>query len=77
MAYFSCPCCSQKTFIFGENGCSKLSSSLGIDLIGEIPLYPSICSKSDQGTPIVVSEPNHEASIAFIGMAKLLKEKFK
>ena len=75
MAYFSCPCCSEKSFIFGKNGCSKLSTSLGIDIIGEIPLVPSICSNSDQGTPIVVSEPNHEISIAFIDMAKILKDK--
>jgi ATP-binding protein involved in chromosome partitioning len=75
MSYFTCPCCSEKTYIFGKDGCSKLVSSLGIDLLGEIPLYPLICSKSDQGTPIVVSEPLHPVSLAFIEIAKILKNK--
>ena len=75
MAYFKCSGCSQKSFIFGKDGISKLSSSLKIDIIGDIPLVPSICSKSDLGTPIVVSDTNHEISLAFIETAKILTQK--
>jgi ATP-binding protein involved in chromosome partitioning len=40
--------------------------------LGEIPLFTAIREGGDQGTPIVVSAPNHPASQAFLQIAKKL-----
>ncbi|HOE04289.1 MAG TPA: Mrp/NBP35 family ATP-binding protein [Bacteroidales bacterium] len=40
-----------KYFIFGKEGCKKLSDELGIPLLGQIPLVQSVCESGDNGRP--------------------------
>lgn len=38
MAYFECPKCGEKTYLYGRGGGAKLAEELGVDLLAQIPL---------------------------------------
>lgn len=65
MSYFCCPHCQEKTEIFGHNGAKQEASKLSIAFLGAVPLLPQIRLTADQGTPILLQDPQHEASIAY------------
>jgi ATP-binding protein involved in chromosome partitioning len=45
---------NNKYYIFGKDGCSKLSSQFGIPLLGQIPLIQGIRESGDNGDPVVL-----------------------
>jgi len=59
-----------KNYIFGEGGGQQSASDLGVDLLGQIPLDPSIREAGDSGTPIVAAQPDSNAAKAFDTVAK-------
>jgi ATP-binding protein involved in chromosome partitioning len=64
MSWFLCPHCGEKTTIFGEGGGEETAKTLGVPLLGQIPLVPAIREGGDEGRPIVVSDPDSPAAIA-------------
>ncbi|CAI3934491.1 Mrp/NBP35 family ATP-binding protein [Commensalibacter papalotli (ex Botero et al. 2024)] len=72
MAYFSCPCCNEKTYIFGENGAKKEANNLGFPFLGEIPLITAIRSGADVGVPIVAQDPDSIAAKAYQEISELM-----
>jgi ATP-binding protein involved in chromosome partitioning len=62
MSYFLCPHCGDRTAIFGEGGGEEAAATLGVPLLGKIPLVPALREGGDTGTPIVSSDPDSEAS---------------
>jgi ATP-binding protein involved in chromosome partitioning len=69
MSYFQCPECGTRSDIFGHGGARHEAERLGVPFLGEIPLHMSIRTTSDEGKPVVVSEPNgpHAAIYRAIG----------
>lgn len=49
MSYFQCPCCSEKTPIFGKGGGAEISRRMGVPLVGSLPLDPVLCQEADLG----------------------------
>ena len=45
---------NNKYYIFGKEGCSKLSKEMNIPLLGQIPLVQSIAESGDSGKPVAV-----------------------
>jgi ATP-binding protein involved in chromosome partitioning len=72
MSYFVCPHCGEETPIFGTGGGQEAADTLGVPLIGRIPLQTTLREGSDQGRPVVVSEPESPAGAALIGAAREL-----
>jgi ATP-binding protein involved in chromosome partitioning len=72
MSYFVCPHCGERTAIFGEGGGQEAADTLGVPLLGQIPLVPELREGGDAGTPIVVSDPDSPAAMALRGAAKEL-----
>jgi ATP-binding protein involved in chromosome partitioning len=69
MSGFCCPTCHQVTPIFGHGGARHEAELRGIPFLGEIPLDIAIRETSDDGRPIVATEPdgihaNHYTEIA-------------
>lgn len=58
--------------IFGEGGGATLAATLGVPLIGEIPIDPELRMLADTGIPIVVHAPDTEVSQALDIAAKEL-----
>ncbi|QCO01063.1 iron-sulfur cluster carrier protein ApbC [Azospirillum argentinense] len=75
MSYFCCPNCGHRTDIFSHGGARKEASDLGMEFLGEVPLHLDIRETSDQGQPIVVSQPESEHAKVYRGIAKRLWEK--
>jgi ATP-binding protein involved in chromosome partitioning len=65
MSYFACPHCGERTYIFGQGGGQEAADTLGVPLLGQVPLVPALREGGDVGTPIVVSQPDSEAGRAF------------
>ena len=65
MSYFVCPHCGERTAIFGEGGGRLAAETLEVPLFGQIPLIPALREGGDAGVPIVVSQPDSPAGVAF------------
>ena len=72
MSYFVCPHCGDRTAIFGEGGGQLAADTLGVPLLGQIPLMPEVREGGDAGTPIVVSNPDSPAGQALLLAARRL-----
>ncbi len=69
MSYFICPHCNQRHEIFAHGGGKKASKEFEVPFLGEIPLETKVRIGGDQGTPIVISEPDASVSVAFKNLA--------
>jgi len=69
MSYFQCPECGTRSDIFGHGGARREAERLGVPFLGEIPLHMSIRTTSDDGNPVVASDPDgpHAAIYRAIG----------
>ena len=70
MSYFICPCCGERSDIFGHEGAKQTAEKMGETFLGEIPLDMAIRQNADKGTPIVVSAPESPYSQAYLDIAK-------
>ncbi|MEM0445499.1 MAG: Mrp/NBP35 family ATP-binding protein [Nitrososphaerota archaeon] len=70
MSHYVCPDCGRTEHIFGRGGGAKVAESLGIPLLAQIPLLPSLREGSDNGTPALVADPASPASEAFRALAR-------
>ncbi|KAM9067350.1 iron-sulfur protein NUBPL isoform X1 [Sarcophilus harrisii] len=69
MSVFQCPKCKHETHIFGADGAKKLAKTLGLDVLGDIPLHLNIRETSDSGQPIVFSQPQSNEAKAYLRIA--------
>ncbi|HEY5011212.1 MAG TPA: Mrp/NBP35 family ATP-binding protein [Acidimicrobiia bacterium] len=58
--------------LFGEGGGQELADDLEVPLLGKVPLVPQLREGADSGNPIVVSDPDDEASKTFRAIAHAL-----
>lgn len=69
MSYLTLPD-GQRLEVFGAGGGQQLASSAGVPFFGSIPLEPEVRAGGDEGTPIVVDNPQSPAAQAFIHLAE-------
>lgn len=55
--------------IFGSGGGEALSRETGIPLLGSIPIDPGLRQAGDEGTPILVRDPENAAAVGFARIA--------
>jgi len=72
MSYFVCKHCGQREEIFGSGGARRACERLNIPFLGELPLATEIRTTSDEGRPIVISDPASPISQAFMKVAENL-----
>lgn len=81
MSDMSCPKCGEKISLFGSGGgqesADRLSKMVGSDvpLIASIPFTPQLREGGDNGKPIVITDPNSEASKAISELAQKLAKR--
>ncbi len=66
MSGMTCPHCGKTVNIFKEGGGQKAAQELGVPFLGKIPLDPQIVSLGDEGKTFIDTQPDSEASKAFI-----------
>ena len=69
MSTFICPHCGQRSDIFGHGGAKAEAQRLGVPFLGEVPLTLAVRESSDEGRPVVASDPSSPAAEAFRGVA--------
>jgi len=65
MAGFVCPHCGEVTDVFGEGGGKRTAAALDAPFLGAIPMQTSLRVSGDEGTPVVIGEPDSPAGQAF------------
>ncbi|MDG6920064.1 MAG: Mrp/NBP35 family ATP-binding protein [Nitrososphaerota archaeon] len=69
MSYFVCPHCGGRTDIFSSGGGRKIAAERGVDYLGEIPLAVAVREQSDEGEPIVASDPDSPEAVVYKELA--------
>jgi ATP-binding protein involved in chromosome partitioning len=78
MAWLSCPHCGERAEVFGSGGGSavaeRLTRVLGheVPLLAQVPMDVRLREGGDNGVPLVVADPDCEASKALRGVAERL-----
>jgi ATP-binding protein involved in chromosome partitioning len=72
MAYFVCPNCGEKHFIFGHGGAEDIARAAGTILLGRIPLDEMTRSAGDAGTPPAL-DPISPAGAVFHDIARVIE----
>jgi Mrp family chromosome partitioning ATPase len=49
MAYFQCPDCEKKHYLFGDSRIEEIAREHGIDIIAKMPIDPSLAGACDKG----------------------------
>ncbi len=75
MSYFACPHCGGRSEIFSHGGAKREAVKLGADFLGEVPLDMVIRETSDEGRPIVVSDPSSPHARVYREIADKVWEK--
>jgi ATP-binding protein involved in chromosome partitioning len=55
--------------VFGSGGGEELAGAIGVPLLGKVPLDPALREAADAGDPIVLVDPDAEASRAIRAVA--------
>jgi len=77
MSYFLCPDNGKRYYIFGDGGARREAENLGVDFLGEVPLDTRIRETSDEGQPIVASDPGNEHSETYKAIAVKVWDKIR
>jgi len=72
MSCFICPCCGDRTPLFGEGGGRRIADAFGLPLLGQIPIQPAIREGGDAGQPIALGES--EPACVFADMARRIAD---
>ena len=77
MSYHICGRCGHRAEIFSHGGGAKMAEQFKVPLLGEIPLVREIRVDGDQGVPIVVANPQHPQSQAFLKIADQVTQRLE
>ncbi len=70
MSYFVAPDTGKRYYIFGEGGGKREAEALGVDFLGGVPLDMAVREGSDEGRPIVATDPNGEHARIYAEIAE-------
>ena len=70
MSYLKCEHCNNVIRVFGESWARRAALEAGVPLLGEVPINREILEGSESGMPIVLSNPDSDASKALIDVAR-------
>jgi ATP-binding protein involved in chromosome partitioning len=60
--------------LFGSGGGNELAGELGVPLLAQVPLVPALREGGDVGIPVVVADPDGEATAVFAALATTIAE---
>lgn len=70
MSYFVAPDTGTRYDIFGHGGGATMAQTVNVDFLGEVPLEPQVRIGGDEGSPVVVSDPDSPAAQAIRAVAR-------
>jgi ATP-binding protein involved in chromosome partitioning len=60
-------------YLFGAGGGADLAEKLEVEMIGQVPMTIALREGSDQGRPVMATDPDDEAAKVFAGMAEWIE----
>jgi ATP-binding protein involved in chromosome partitioning len=72
MSGFICPNCNEESDIFGKGTCEELAKEYDTQVLGNVPIEPSIRVAGDNGTPIVYHYPESASGKRYLSSASKL-----
>jgi ATP-binding protein involved in chromosome partitioning len=69
MSTFICPHCGEPSNIFGHGGAKAEAVRLGVPFLGDVPLTVAIRETSDEGRPVVATDPSSPGAEAYRAIA--------
>ena len=69
MSTFVCPHCGERSDIFGHGGAKAEAARLGVPFLGEVPLTMAVRQTSDEGKPVVATDPDSEVAKVYRDIA--------
>jgi ATP-binding protein involved in chromosome partitioning len=69
MSLYTCPNCNHQSHLFGKDGAKNKATKLGIEILADVPLHEDVCTMSDQGKPIIISQPQSMHSQIYKSLA--------
>ncbi len=75
MAYFVCPNCGERSYIFGKGRVEEYAKRKGLEILAQIPTEPSVSEASDRGEPVVEAYPESLTAKAFEELAQKVVKK--
>jgi ATP-binding protein involved in chromosome partitioning len=70
MSTFICPHCGEPSNIFGHGGAKAEAVRLGVPFLGDVPLTVAIRETSDEGRPVVATDPSSPGAEAYRAIAE-------
>ena len=70
MSHFICPDCGGRHEVFGHGGARAEAAAIGAPFLGEVPLEMEIRATSDEGNPIVISQPDGTHAQHYLAIAE-------
>lgn len=70
MTTLICPHCGGEVDVFGRGGAEEAAARWGVAFLGRVPFDPAVRAHGDGGTPLVVAQPEHPASVALRAVAR-------
>ncbi|MDF2119606.1 Mrp/NBP35 family ATP-binding protein [Roseiarcaceae bacterium H3SJ34-1] len=77
MSTFCCPNCGHVSPIFGHGGARHEAEKLGVPFLGEIPLDMEIRETSDEGCPVMATNPSGAHAQAYLAIAQRVADALK
>jgi len=74
MSGMTCPHCGKDIDLFKKGGGEKVALELGVPFLGKIPIDPQIVISTDEGKPFIGTQPDSEASKAFMKIVESITE---
>ncbi len=56
--------------LFGEGGGEKAAKRLGVPLIGQLPIDARVSNQGDEGTPVVLADPQSDIALTMLELAQ-------
>lgn len=78
MSHFVCPHCGEQTRVFpvsDESGLRKITEGYFVETLAGVPIEPAIAESSENGTPIVISDPDSKTAAIFKELAGKVAQK--
>ena len=63
-SYVKCPDCGKELKVFGESHIDEIAASLGVPVLGKMPIDPAYAAKVDEGAFDEIDNPYIEAADA-------------
>ena len=76
MAYYICPHCDEKLYIFGEGNGKAFAEEMEITYLGDLPIEEAVSQSPNKDAVISVLDPSDEVSKRFVEIVSDIQKEF-